>query len=450
MPSTVYAGGQTVAMSSAPVIRFIGHSCFVYEAAGCRVLSDPWLSGRVFHDGWDLYSPIATTMADLDDVNQIWISHEHPDHFHVPTLRSIPEGRRSEIEVLFQSTIDRRVAEFCRSLGFREVRELEPEWTVLDPDGSSEVEVLCVPASEGNSWIAFRSGGSTVLNLNDCGVRNAPEAAEIRRRVGDVDLLLTQFSYANWVGNPDQPELRRREASDKLEMVAFQCDALKATRVLPFASHLYFCHEENFFLNDGVNSPSTAVRAIRDMTTSEPVVLYNGGTYEIGGPHDTDEACRLFDRDLQQVLDLGPLPMEVPEVDAGVLGAAVGVFLGQLRKDAPWYLRLLLGGATIYLWDREETVRLTRRGLTEDDTPADAVDVALHSSSLLLCLEHRYGLDTLGVSGRFHKPVAGDYRRFYRFFRPGLIAMRGRPVGVGYILGSVFNAVLVRLGLRRN
>jgi hypothetical protein len=139
-----------------------------------------------------------------------------------------------------------------------------------------------------------------------------------------------------------------------------------------------------------------------------------------------------------------------PAVDGEVLEAATAGFLGRLREDAPWYLRSLLASATIHLWDRDRTVRLTRRGLVDDDTPADAADVALHSSSLLLCMEHRYGLDTPGVSGRFHKPAGGDYRRFYRFFRPGLIAMRGRPVGPGYILGSVLNAVLVRLGRRRN
>jgi len=431
-------------------IRFIGHSCFVYEVDGCRILCDPWLSGRVFHNGWDLYSPISIAMADLDGFEYLWISHEHPDHFHIPTLQSIPEGRRAEITVLFQGTIDRRVAEFCRELGFREVRELPPEWVCLSPDTVPGLEVLCVPATEGNSWIAFRSGGATVLNLNDCGVRNAPEAASIRKQVGAVDLLLTQFSYATWIGNPDQKRLRENEALDKLEMVAFQCEALAAERVVPFASHLYFCHPENFFLNDGINTPSAAVRFLRERTSAEPIVLYNGESYEVGASHRTDEACRRFGEDVERVLAAGPLSLEDPSVGADYLSRAVEDFLVRLRGDAPWYLRKMLGSTVIRLWDWDRTVRLTVNGLEDDPAPELDTDVALHSSSLLLCLQHRYGLDTLGVSGRFHKPAGGNYRRFYRFFRPGLITMRGEVVGIRYILRSMFNAALVKMRRRRN
>ncbi|MDP6868173.1 MAG: MBL fold metallo-hydrolase [Acidimicrobiales bacterium] len=431
-------------------IRFIGHSCFVYEVAGCRILCDPWLSGRVFHNGWSLYSPISSTMADLDDFEYLWISHEHPDHFHIPTLKSIPEKRRSEITVLFQATIDRRVAKFCRELGFREVRELPPEWIRLSPDAAPDLEVLCVPATEGNSWIAFRSGGTTVLNLNDCGVRNAPEAACIDKQVGAVDLLLTQFSYATWVGNPDQRALRENEALSKLEMVAFQCEALAADRVLPFASHLYFCHPENFFLNDGINTPSAAVQFLRARTSAEPIVLYNDESYEVGASHRTDEACRRFGTDVERILAAGPLSLEDPSVGIDHLSRAVDDFLIRLQDDAPWYLRRMLGSTVIRLWDWDRTVRLTVRGLENDLTPESEADVALHSSSLLLCLQYRYGLDTLGVSGRFHKPAGGNYRRFYRFFRPGLIAMRGEVVGIGYILRSVVNAALVKMRRRRN
>ena len=92
----------------------------------------------------------------------------------------------------------------------------------------------------------------------------------------------------------------------------------------------------------------------------------------------------------------------------------------------------MLGSTTIQLRDWDRTVRLTVDGLEDDPTLELDTDVALHSNSLLLCIEHRYGLDTHGVSRRFHKPAGADYRRFHRFSRPSLIAMRDEVVGIGY------------------
>lgn len=147
-----------------------------------------------------------------------------------------------------------------------------------------------------------------------------------------------------------------------------------------------------------------------------------------------DEACRRFDEDFDRVMAAGPLSLEDPSVGADDLYEAVDGFLARLPDDAPWYLRRMLGSTTIRLRDWDRTVRLTVDGLEDDPTLELDTDVALHSSSLLLCIEHRYGLNTLGVSGRFHKPAGGDYRRFHRFSRPGLIAVRGEVVGIGYIV----------------
>ena len=39
------------------------------------------------------------------------ISQEHPDHFDVPTLRSMPEFLKNEVTVLFQNMIDEKTCE---------------------------------------------------------------------------------------------------------------------------------------------------------------------------------------------------------------------------------------------------------------------------------------------------------------------------------------------------
>ena len=428
-------------------IRFVSHSGFSVSHGQHEILCDPWLFGRVFHEGWDVYAETTLGVEDLGDVRQVWFSHEHPDHFHVPSIRAFPPERRAEMGVLFQRTIDHRVADFCRGQGFADVRELDPGWIDLG-DG---LEIRCESFREGNSWIAFRANDQTILNLNDCGIRNVSDAQAVKAAVGDIDVLLTQFSYAFWVGNPPDRALREREARDKLEMVRFQCDQLEPAVVIPIASYVYFCHPENFYLNDAINSASATRDFLARETSSQPVVLYNGDRYEPGGAHATDEACARYDADLEQAVARGPLA-DIPATSYSFddLSADADAFSAKLAADAPWYLRRLLKPARIHLWDHGSSVELSTSGLRPISCPEQEADVALHSESLALCLRNAWGIDTLGVSGRMHKPSGGNYRRFYLLLRPGLLAMRGERADLRYIAGSLANAALVKAGRRSN
>ena len=71
-------------------VKFLGHSSILIESGDSKVLCDPWYTGKVFNEGWGLLSTPKFTMGDLD-FNYIWYSHEHPDHFSVPDIKSIPQ-----------------------------------------------------------------------------------------------------------------------------------------------------------------------------------------------------------------------------------------------------------------------------------------------------------------------------------------------------------------------
>ena len=70
-----------------------------------------------------------------------------------------------------------------------------------------------------------------------------------------IDLLLSQFGRANWVGNKDERALRVISAEEKLERIKLQIQKFNPDSVIPFASFVYFCHPENFHTNDSQNSP---------------------------------------------------------------------------------------------------------------------------------------------------------------------------------------------------
>ena len=76
------------------LIEFVNHASLLVSAGDVRLLSDPWLEGKVFHDGWALTAPTAMTFDDFKNVTHIWFSHEHPDHFLPDNLKKIPEAHR--------------------------------------------------------------------------------------------------------------------------------------------------------------------------------------------------------------------------------------------------------------------------------------------------------------------------------------------------------------------
>ena len=64
-------------------IRFVNHASVVLECDGINILTDPWFNGSVFDNGWKLiYENSKNDIKDIiNNVQYIYISHEHPDHF---------------------------------------------------------------------------------------------------------------------------------------------------------------------------------------------------------------------------------------------------------------------------------------------------------------------------------------------------------------------------------
>lgn len=68
-------------------VRFVGHATTLLEAEGVRILTDPFLRGRL--------GPLARhgPLPDLDaleDLDVVVISHAHPDHFDLASLGALP------------------------------------------------------------------------------------------------------------------------------------------------------------------------------------------------------------------------------------------------------------------------------------------------------------------------------------------------------------------------
>lgn len=413
------------------------------EAGGCRLMLDPWLDGKVFNNGWELIAPTCFTPDEFAGITHIWFSHEHPDHFHPPSLMRIAPDVRAKITVLFQQTIDKRVADFCRKIGFDEVIELLPgEWFPLGAD----LHVLCEHYENGDSWIAIRDSECTLLNTNDCGMRDRTRLDPLRQRLGQVDVLATQFSYAFWLGNEGETAIRERYARQKMVDMAMQVEVFGPRFVIPIASFIQFCHDENHYLNDAINTAHAVTSFLAAETGANPVLIYPGDRWAVGATWDNDPALSRYARDYDAVRARTDWVPRRP-VDEAQLFAEATAFAARMKVNAG-IARFLLADASIFLWDNQESYRLSaRNGLRAANKPRGQCDIELSAESLLLCLKEPWGADTLGINGRFRKPTGGRYARFYNLFRFGQLASRGLPVGPRYLASAIGRKIARRLGM---
>jgi UDP-MurNAc hydroxylase len=415
-------------------LTWVNHASFLLEAAGVRLICDPWFEGAVFNNGWRLMSPTRMRYEDFATVTHIWFSHEHPDHFFPPNLKKIPEDLRRKITVLFHETRDKRVVNLCRSLGFS-VQELPDRKRVTV---GKDFTVICGINELIDSWIAIFAEGKTVLNLNDCIFPKRDELRQMRTEFGEVDLLLSQFSYANWVGNPGDLESHRAQALRKRGEMAAQIEALQPRQFIPFASYVYFCHQENFYMNQSVNRIGDIHRFLTDELHQETLVLYPGEEWEVGSQHESAEAIRKYEADFENALKAPALTSKRTSLTE--LQEAMSELAGKCReKNSPLLLRAM-PPAVVRLTDLDEDVEVSfRAGIRQ--VHGQQPDVSISSESLLYCIKTGWGGETLMINGRYEAPPGGHAARFFRIFRVPQYNSYGTNVNLRFAAGKLVEAV---------
>ncbi|HEY8964091.1 MAG TPA: MBL fold metallo-hydrolase [Alphaproteobacteria bacterium] len=251
-------------------IQFINHASFLLDYKGVRLICDPWLVGSAFQDGWDLLTPVEKPV-DFSTITHIWFSHEHPDHFSVPSIKSIPAEVRPNITVLFQTTKDKKVINFCAKQGFK-VQELP-----LGKNFSLTPEITLTCDKEGieDSWLFIDTPDFKILNLNDCVVDTKYRIRKVNQALNGrhPDILFSQFGYANKIGEEDDIEERLEESRHHTERLALQCGIFHPKIIVPFASYIYFSRTDNFYMNSGMNDVAGVENFLHQYTQARPLVL---------------------------------------------------------------------------------------------------------------------------------------------------------------------------------
>jgi hypothetical protein len=422
------------------VLTFINHACFEIRTDDALLLVDPWVEGTAFNHGWSLLDQSTSNTALIARLNEaglpvyIWYSHEHPDHFSISFLKKFKEDFRGKACFLFQQTLDKRVVGFLQRNGHqvRECRTGVPE--MLAPG----LRITVFPYSEGDSFSLIEAGGKTVLNLNDCVINTREQCSRVKAALDKItpriDVMFTQFGYANWVGNPDDPARHRAAAAEKIERIALQIAAFEPALVVPFASFVYFSAAENAYLNAGQNTPHAVSGApglaahshlMRFLKPGDAVDLVADTPASLLPTHERALAHwrRLIEAGFRLLPDQPPAALADVQTAFSTYRDRMNANLKGLPRLLEWTGRIV--PLTIHITDLHKTLRFSyRQGVTElaDD---GAWDVALTSSNAIFLFKNEYGFDTTQVNGRFRVAHAGATRLFSRFFLPQRMGKNG-------------------------
>lgn len=397
-------------------IIWVNHASFIVRQGNTQLICDPWLEGYAFDRGWALLSPTRLEYSAFGSVNYIWFSHEHPDHFSPQVLKKIPLEFRKRITVLFQRTPDRKIINFCLELQFERAIEMEPLKKMDLGDG---LRVMNEPWTDGDSWL-FIEGDKKVLNVNDCIIPDEETARRILGKTGGKpDVLLTQFSYANWTGNREDKTAREKHASEKLSRLLMQVEVFRPAFTVPFASFVWFCHEDNKYLNDSINKVDAVADAITRQGVSSPVVLYPGDIWTAGDKIDNKTALAAYTADYDSIPSRDTVKA-VP-VDFQVLSEHGNAFARQLCTFNNRWMIKSIPPAHIFIDDLKIAAVFSASGLKRVNLGRPECDISINSDALDYCFRFLWGGDSININGRYQVP-GGFYPRADRFWHYFFIA----------------------------
>lgn len=189
-----------------------GSATVAIKTGDVNILCDPWLTDGIYYGSWCNYPPINLDKCDFNDVDYVYISHVHPDHFDPKTMELLSK----EIPVLIHKYHQKFLKANIERLGFR-VIELDnavpfqlsntTKFSIYAADncdpticgkmfgcigpevkGSMQLDSLCV----------IDDGTSILVNTNDCPYGISKNTLQVvKKHYPKIDFALVGYTSAS-------------------------------------------------------------------------------------------------------------------------------------------------------------------------------------------------------------------------------------------------------------
>ena len=416
-------------------LKFLNHASYLIENENVVLLHDPWFEGNAFNNGWSLLSKeinnldIVNYLSKLNKDIYIWISHEHSDHFSISFIKSL-KAENINCNFFFQKTTDKRVVNFLKLNEFKVNECTDGKEYKIDENISLSV----YSHSGGDSFCLLKTNTKNILNINDCVIKDEKSAKRVLSRLPNdtsVDILFTQFGYANWIGRDEDKELRAQSAREKISRISIQEKIFSPELIIPFASFIYFCKEENYYLNDEQNFPKN-LRNSSELKNIQKKINFMKPNQEVSLDESFLENVRLYTSEAERYWDAfenkikNSLTIDKHKVEESVpeskLIELASNYFSKVRNNTFGLINLFeiikvldLKPIKFHIHDLNINLSLSYlKGIKKCDSKN--VLLSIHSSELAFILKNDFGWNTLFVSGAF-KANHFEINSIHSFFR---------------------------------
>lgn len=171
-----------------PIIQYLGHSGMIISFDNTNILIDPWFD-NAFLNSWFPYPYNKFLKKELfqKNINYIWISHAHEDHFSIDFLSELDKN----IPILIAKFKGSNLLDRLKKLKFLNIIEINHNET-YNISNKISIKIICdTTYKEDSSLFINFNNKYTFLNTNDCNntLTDLPK---------NVDFMTCQFSGAQW------------------------------------------------------------------------------------------------------------------------------------------------------------------------------------------------------------------------------------------------------------
>lgn len=233
------------------LVKYFYSACVLTSTENVTILHDPWFTDGIYDGSWYQYPKIEDPIAAIGDVDYIYISHIHPDHYD-PTFLKRYFQQYGEKPILIANFKNNHLEKKMIMDGFSPIVLKEPMYI-----SNTKVEIYADErgsASDVDSALIIKYDGERthcVLNANDI-IFEKSVADKLKAICGRVDIFLCGYTgagpYPQTYFELNAPELvieaekKREEFFDRYRRFT---NIIKAKINIPFAGkyilggHLY-------------------------------------------------------------------------------------------------------------------------------------------------------------------------------------------------------------------